>query len=316
VDDYVNENYDEFWRSRVARYLANTDDFADERDWFAAQVVDTAIDWLTQNRGHDRIFSWIDSFDPHEPWDPPARFDTYTQPGYKGKQLIMPMGGLASIWATSEEIQHIRGLYASEVAYVDHCVGRLLQTLEDLGYYDDSVIVITADHGHPLSDHGKFLKGGDRMYSELLKVPFMVRLPGGKGARRTQAIVQFHDVLPTLLDVLGMCNDGSAMDGHSFWPVLQGEIDSHREVMITGYHDAEDRCIRDHTWSYIQRPTEQGDELYNLVEDPHERRNLINEFPEEARRLSDSFGHIFRRRAVAAGSGIQGRYELASSGLA
>jgi arylsulfatase A-like enzyme len=300
----------------VARFLANTDGFEHEADWFAATVVDEAVEWLTRNRGHDQIFAWIDSFDPHEPWDPPARFDTYTRPGYVGKRLIMPMGGLASDWATPEEINHIQGLYAGEVAFVDHCLGRLFETLDKLGYYDDSVIVLTADHGHPLADHGKFLKGGDRMYSELLKLPFMVRLPGGRGARRTLAIVQFHDVLPTLLDVLGVSDDGSTMNGRSFWPVLRGETDSHREVMITGYHDAEDRCIRDDNWSYILRPEGEGDELYNLVEDPRERSNVIDEYPKEAQRLAGSFGKIYQRRAAAAGSGIQGRYELGSSGLA
>jgi arylsulfatase A-like enzyme len=114
-----------------------------------------------------------------------------------------------------------------------------------------SIIIVMADHGHPLADHGKFLKGGDRLYNELLKVPFMVRLPGGAGARRTEAIVQFHDVLPTVLDLLGMANNTSSMHGRSFRPVLEGDTDTHREVIITGYHEAIDRCVRDRTWSYI-----------------------------------------------------------------
>jgi arylsulfatase A-like enzyme len=316
VDDYVNDHYDRFWRGRVARFLANTDGFVEEADWFAAQVMAEALAWLTENRGQERIFAWIDSFDPHEPWDPPPRFDTYTRPDYCGKRLILPMGGPARDWATAEEIEHIRGLYAGEVAFVDHCLGRLFDGLQDLGYYDDSIIVLTADHGHPLADHGKFLKGGDRMYSEMLKVPFMVRLPGGEGARRTPALIQFHDVLPTLLDLVGFSNDGSAMHGQSFLPVLRGETDSHREVIITGYHAAVDRCIRDPQWSYISRPAGEVDELYDLVHDPRERHNLIDEYPEVARRLAGAFGRNFRLRAAGpVAKGIQGRYELASSGL-
>jgi arylsulfatase A-like enzyme len=316
VDDFVNEHYDPFWRGRVAHVLANTEGFVREEDWFAAQVVDLSIQWLADNRGHKNIFAWIDSFDPHEPWDPPARFDTYTQPEYRGKRLILPMGGLASSWATPEEVSFIRGLYAGEVAFVDHCLGRLFAALEDLGYYDDSVIVITADHGHPLADHGKFLKGGDRMYSELLKLPFMIRLPGGKDARRTPALIQFQDVLPTLLDVVGVVNDGSAMHGKSFLPVLRGETDRHRSAIITGYHEAVDRCIRDDTWSYIQRPTGERDELYNLKNDPQEKHNLIGNHPGEAERLAGLFGKVYQGRAAAGGRGIQGRYELAASGLA
>jgi arylsulfatase A-like enzyme len=317
LDDYVNEHFDEIWRGRVAQFLANTDDFARTEDWFAATVVDEAVDWLTHNRSQRNVFLWLDSFDPHEPWDPPAGFDTYTDPDYAGKRLIMPMGGPVGDWATPEEIHHIRGLYAGEAASVDHCLGRLFAALKDLGYYDDSIIFLTADHGHPLADHGKFLKGGDRMYSELLKVPFMIRLPGGEKARRTRAIVQFHDVLPTLLDLLGFANNTAAMQGRSFLPVLYGDGDTHRKVIITGYHEAADRCVRDQRWSYIQRPAGEPDELYDLVKDPRERANLIDQHPDEALWLARAFGSYFRRGAVHTEvKGIQGKYELASGGIA
>jgi len=320
LDDYVNEHYDEAWRGRVAQFLSNTDDFTREEDWFPAQVVDEAVDWLTRNRDHSRVFAWIDSFDPHEPWDPPARFDTYIDPQYEGKRLIMPMGGAAERWATPEEMRYVQGLYAGEAAFVDHCLGRLFQAFEDLGYYENSIIFLTADHGHPLGDHGKFLKGGDRMYSELLKVPFMFRLPGREGARRTQALVQFHDVLPTLLALLGLANNASCMQGRSFLPVLRGDSDELRDVIITGYHEAPDRCVRDRTWSYVQRPEGEPDELYNLIEDPRERTNLVDRYPEEAQRLTQAFGRYFRFQLQPGISstqvkGIQGKYELASGGI-
>jgi arylsulfatase A-like enzyme len=318
LDDYVNEHYDDLWRGRVAQFLANTDTFDSEGDWFPAQVVNEAIEWLTLNRVHRRIFAWIDSFDPHEPWDPPLGFDSYTDPGYRGKRLIMPLGGSAQAWATDEEQRHIQGLYAGEAAFVDHCLGLLFEALEELGYYEDSVIVVLADHGHPLGDHGKFLKGTDRLYNELLKVPFMVRLPGGQGAHRTGAIIQFHDLLPTLLDLAGMHSNAVALQGHSFLPILHGDTGKHRDTIITGYHEGIDRCMRDRTWSYIQRPPGESDELYNLIEDPRERINLISDYPGEAQRLAQSFGTYYRlalQKGVSETKirGIQGKYELASS---
>ena len=321
VDDYVNKNYPEIWRKRINQFLANTDEFRSEEDWFPAKVVSEAVDWLRKNRTHEKIFLWIDSFDPHEPWDPPERFDTYTDPDYTGPRLILPMGGNVSDWATEEEIRHIRGLYAGEASFVDHCLGELFRELEELGYYDDSLIILLADHGHPLADHGKFLKGTDRLYNELLKVPFMVRMPGGDKARRTGAIIQFPDVLPTILDFLGLKNNTSSMHGRSFLPVLEGETDEHRETVIVGYHEGVDRCIRDGEWSLIQRPEGEPDELYNLVRDPKEKRNLIEEYPEEAERLSSAFGRYFRRRRgktiskVLDDRGIQGKYELASGAI-
>ena len=151
------------------------------------------------------------------------------------------------------------------------------------------------------------------MYNELLKIPFMVRLPKGEGARRTGAIVQFQDFLPTVLEALGLGNNISSMHGDSFLNVLKGDSDSHRNTIITGYHEGADRCIRDATWSYIQRPEGEPDELYNLIEDPRERNNLIDQHPNEAIRLASQFGNYFWRHGSATAiKGIQGKYELAS----
>ncbi len=316
INNYVNEHYTPEWRSRVGQFLANTDDFSEEKHWFSAQVMERAVDWLKKNREHKHIFLWIDSFDPHEPWDPPKGFDTYTDPNYKGPRLIMPMGGWANGWAAPEQVRFIRGLYAGEAAFVDHCLGWLFNALRDLGYYEDSLIILTADHGHPLADHGKFLKGTDRMYSELLKVPFLVRLPDGEnGGYRTKALAQFPDVLPTILELLGFGNNSIAMQGRSFVLVLKNETETHRQAVIAGYYRGFHRCIRNQNWSYVQTPLDEPDELYNLSDDPHEQHNLIDEHPTEARRLAAQFGNIFRQEVPRVIKGVQGEYEMASAAV-
>jgi arylsulfatase A-like enzyme len=216
---------------------------------------------------------------------------------------------------SAEEIAYIRGLYAGECAYVDHYIGRFVQTLKTLGLYDDALIILLADHGHPLADHGKFLKGPDRMYNELLKVPCLFKLPGGAHAgMRTDALASFHDVLPTLLEIVGMGNNRDALPGKSLMPLMHGEVESIRDVVISGYHDAEDRCIRDRTWSYIRRPEGEPDELYHLLDDPLEQHNLIDDHPEVAKRLASSFGGLYFPHAPAAIKGVQGRYEVAHTG--
>jgi len=310
INSYVNEHYPAEWRARIKQFLANTDSFTEEKHWFPAQVVERAIDWLKKNRQHKHNFLWIDSFDPHEPWDPPQKFDTYTDPNYKGPRLIMPMGGLVDKWATPEEVQFIRGLYAGESAFVDYCLGDLFEALKNLGYYEDSLIILTADHGHPLADHG------DRMYSELLKVPFLVRLPDGENSgHRTKALAQFPDVLPTFLELLGLGNNNIAMQGRSFVPVLKKEADNHRSAVIAGYHQGFHRCVRNQSLSYIQTPANEPDELYSLSDDPYEQHNLIDEYPAEARKLAGHFGNIFRREIPRIIKGIQGEYEMSSAAV-
>jgi arylsulfatase A-like enzyme len=318
LEQYVNEHYPALWRRLVRQCLQNMNGFEREEDYFPAQVVDEAIAWLKANRVHKNVFCWIDSFDPHEPWDPPKRFDTYGDPAYSGKRLIMPMGGLAEKWSTPEEQRQIRALYAGEASFVDDCLGRLFRALEELGYYEDSAILLMADHGHPLGDHGKFLKGADRLYNELLRVPFMIRLPGASVKGRRQAIVQFQDTLPTLLEALGLGGLESALTGRSFYRTLLGEAeDRHREVVITGYHEGADRVVRDRQHSLILRPEGQEDELYDLVADPRERTNLIDERNEVAVGLARRFPRAFFRHGGRATQihGVQGKYEVMAGTL-
>jgi arylsulfatase A-like enzyme len=318
LEQYVNEHYNPLWRRLVRQCLANMNQFQDEGDYFAAQVVDQAIGWLRANRSHKNVFCWIDSFDPHEPWEPPKRFDTYGDSEYQGKRLIMPLGGLASTWSSPEERRQIRALYAGEAAFVDDCLGRLFGALQEFGYYDDSAILVMADHGHPLGDHGKFLKGADRLYNELLRVPLMIRLPGARVTGRRQAIVQFHDVLPTLLHLIGHGDLDSALTGRTFHGLVLGEAgDRHREVVISGYHEGVDRVIRDARHSLILRPEGEPDELYDLTADPRERNNLIDERHDVAVELAARFGRAFFRHGGRAAQihGVQGKYEVLAGTL-
>ncbi|OYT29929.1 MAG: sulfatase [Thermofilum sp. ex4484_82] len=310
VEDYVNEKYTEVWKRRVEQFLANTEDFTKEEDYFPAQVFTTAVKWLQKNIHEDKPFLlWIDCFDPHEPWDPPPRFDTYTDSAYHGPRLILPMGGYASEWASNEEIKYIRGLYAGEVSFVDYWVGYFLDAVEDLNLLDNTIIVLTADHGHPLADHGKFLKGTDRLYNELVKVPFIIRTPECEH-RIIDSLIQFPDVLPTLFDLLGLSNNTKSMHGKSFSDIVKGEEREHRKAVIIGYHEGIDRCIRDKEWSLILRPEGEIDELYNLKKDPKEKNNVIDEYKEEAKRLASYFGKYFFRERKALIKGVQEKYEI------
>jgi arylsulfatase A-like enzyme len=315
LDDYCKDTFTPRWRRIVETALKNVEEFETAEDHYCARLMRRAAEWVEANSQGQPIFMWVDSFDPHEPWTPPPEFDKYTDPSYSGKRCVLPPGGPASAHFDQEEIAYIRGCYAGECAYVDHYVGVLLAKLKELGLYDDALIVFIADHGHPLADHGKFLKGGDRMYSELLKVPFMIRFPGGRhGGQRLDALASFHDVLPTLLEAVGLGNNNEALPGISLMPLIRGEAEGAvRQAVISGYFQAPDRCIRDKTWSYIRRPEGEPDELYNLVEDPKETVNLIDEHPQEAQRLAAMFGSLYKLKGAPV-KGIQGKYEVAHTG--
>jgi len=314
LEDHIKDTFTPAWVRIVETALRNVQEFETAEDHYCARLMRRAAEWATANTDGQPLFLWVDSFDPHEPWTPPAEFDVYNDPGYTGKRIVLPPGGPASAHFDEKEIRYIRGLYAGECAYVDHYVGVLLDQLKAADLYDNSLIILLADHGHPLADHGKFLKGGDRMYNELLKVPCLFKLPGGEfGGQRLDALAQFQDVYPTILDVIGMGNNLDALPGKSLLPLIRGEVGEVRQAIIAGYHEAVERCIRDKEWSYVRRPEGEPDELFNLIEDPGETINRIDTDPQEAQRLAAMFGALYALQGQPV-KGVQGKYEVADTG--
>jgi len=310
LEDYVNGNYPPIWRNRVLQYLKNNDDREAPEDFACCRTVDTALQWLGDNRSERPKFLWLDTFQNHEPWMPPAQFDHYVPDDYDGPKIILPMGGHALDWGTEETIACVRGLYAGEAAYVDWCVGRLLDGMRQMGYMEDTLICVLSDHGHPLADHDKFLKGGDRMYNELLKVPLIMRFPGGEyGGQRLDALAQFPDLMPTWLDGLGLASATHDLAGISLMPVIRGEKDAIREATISGYYGAPDRAVRNKEYSFVVRGGGEPDELYNLLDDPRERHNIIEEKPQVADELAARFPRIYFP-APPQSHGVQGDSEV------
>lgn len=314
LGDHVTDRMPQPWLAKVATALRNLDGRVEPEDFPCRQTIAKAVEMLAAARAAKRpLFLWIDTFQPHEPWCPPARFDTFADPKYTGPKIILPPGGPAASWGTPEQHDRIRSLYAGEVAYVDYCVGALLDGMRNTGYMDDTLMVILSDHGHPLADHGKFLKGTDRLYSELLKVPFMIRLPkGAHGGRRVADLARFADLMPTLLDLAGLGADAAGMAGASLRPVIEGTGATPYKATVSGYFPSLHRCIRTQRHSYIIRPEGQNDELYDLQADPRERNNLIDKSPDIAAEMLGQIGAIyFARQSKPAG--VQGGFEVADT---
>jgi arylsulfatase A-like enzyme len=216
----------------VRKYLQNVSERQSEEDYFPARTMRKAAHWLENNR--DRaFFLHIDTFDPHEPWDPPAHYLARYEPdGYDGEDVIYPRYDRWNGFLTEAELEHCRNLYAGEISLVDRWIGFLLKRVQDLGLLDQTVIIVTSDHGIYLGEHGYVGKSIIRrrehqplpLYPEVCHVPLAIRLPGGDGARRSTAFVQPVDFMPTILELLDVPLP-ETVQGRSLVPVLQGDDD-------------------------------------------------------------------------------------------
>ena len=315
--DHITDRMPKTWHESVRKVLRNLDGRVEPEDFPCWQTVDKALDVMRHARADKRkLFLWLDTFQPHEPWCPPAKFDTFGDPAYTGPKVVMPPGGLASSWGDDAISNRVRSLYAGEAAYTDHCLGRLFDGMRQMGYFDDSLVVILSDHGHPLGDHGKFLKGGDRLYSELLKVPFVMRLPGGEhGGRRTATLGRFPDLLPTMLDLAGLGAACAAMAGRSLKPVIEGQDVTLYPATVSGFFPTTMRCIRTRRHSLFLGAEGDTDELYDLDADPRERTNIIGQAGDVAAEMVKLISPIYLGQARAA-RGVQGTMEVAHTSLA
>jgi arylsulfatase A-like enzyme len=281
---------DERWARCFEQYLRNASTFRSEADHCAPRLFTQAAEWLESvaRTRRDKLFLWVDSFSPHEPWDPPEPYRSMYDPDYAGQGLIDPVPGPVAGYMTDAEVRHTRSLYAGVVTLVDRYVGMLLDALRRLGLYENSLIVFTSDHGEPFGEHGIIRKARPWNYEELAHVPLIIRHPGGIGAgRRFGGLVQPPDLRPTVLEALGLPVAPGPEEpdaGTSLMPLLKGETPSVRDFAVTAHH-RQQWAIRTDRWSYHLPLDGEPPKLFDRRADPGEQRDVLASHGSEAGEL-------------------------------
>jgi len=292
----------------LKQYLANTTDRRVEEDYFAPRVFREGMRWLEENRGKDKLFLWLDVFDPHEPWDPPKHYTDMYDPDYKGKEIIWPKGGDSS-YLTVEELNHIKALYKGEVTMVDKWFGYFIDKVIDLGMWSNSLIMVLSDHGHPFSEHGIMMKEYSHLYEEMIRVPLIIKYPGENHAgMRVEEIVQTPDILPTILNILDIKKTIRSIQGEDIDQIITGKKEKLRDYAICGM--MERVCVKDKKWKLLTVLKEEDypfyrynplttykqdtPELYDLEQDPEEKNNIAHINPGKVKELESKLQDFLR----------------------
>lgn len=239
-------------------------------------------------------FLFLHYFDAHDPYEPPGRFDRMYYQGDETAVPDDPAEDLSVIWDGPNRIlqdpheryrwlEGVRDLrfpvaqYAGGISYVDHHVGVVLDSLRAKGILDRSVVVVLGDHGEHLTEHDIYFT--HRLpYAECLHVPLMIRLPEGRrGGTRVSAPVSLADVLPTLLDLLGL-EPAADASGESLTGLMRGEEAAPR-LLFAEYGARPDswaKSVWDAQWRYteIQDGARRTAELFDRRADPAEEHDL------------------------------------------
>jgi hypothetical protein len=198
---------------------------------------------------------------------------------------------------SSPEDRH-RSAYDSEIAYVDAYLGRIISSLKAAGIYDESVLVVTSDHGEAFNEHGFFFHG-QNLHNEVLHVPLLIRVPGWKPRRVTEP-VSLVDIAPTVVDIFGIPLP-VAFEGISLVPGMIGQgLPKGRPVFAellpyTNWKEHHVAVIRDR-YKLIDVRSAGTKQLYDLVEDPREQKNIIRKRPEVVQDLSKLLEEFSQRK--------------------
>lgn len=253
------------------------------KDPKAGDVVDGALAWLDARAGFPS-FLYVHTMDPHVPYSPPPPFDTMFTPHPLPDR---PAADPRTDYRESADLERIVAQYDGDVAYNDQEFGRLVAELKKRGVYDEALVIFVADHGEEFQDHGQWFHGRS-VFDELVRIPLVVKFPKGAHAgRRVAQQVQEVDLLPTILEALGMPVPAPpALAGHALQGVLErgaseppaiSEI-SHRGIVALGVRTSKDK--------YVQRFSPEEDELYfDLAADPREKTSLLAQAGERVRLL-------------------------------
>ena len=271
------ENYLELWRKRKGP--------AQERSWYKAdRVTREGIEWLKRNSSK-KFFMWVHYIDPHTVYDPPVPYDNmFVNDAYYNQHENLPLDKIKPSNRIGDETDPDLYIarYDGAVRYTDEQIQLFLDKLDELGLRENTILIVTADHGESFVENRLYYEHGMFAYDNCARVPLLIRFP--RMLHSTMEIdrpVSLVDIYPTLMDFLGV-NTSPPVQGHSLRPSLSGQMgDLPLHVFIeSDYQNA----IRTRDWKLIYAWSNDAEmirpqpffELYDLKNDPNEKVNLAD----------------------------------------
>lgn len=223
-----------------------------EEDWSSPKVFAKAAEWLDANHTHENFFLHVDCFDPHEPLDPPEELVKMFDP--EGYSRFPAANWPYDRWEgkmSPEAFQNARARYAANVVLADRALGKLVDAMDRLDLWKNTLVIFTTDHGTFNGDHGRMGKLQTHEFAACGHIPFIVAHPGGRGERRNQ-LVQLVDIYPTALAAVGRpCPTG--IHGMNLLPALSDPATITRDLAIMGQF-GQSVSITDGRWTLHQAP--------------------------------------------------------------
>ncbi len=198
-DPLVPEHYGQAWRQdQVNRRFMRCEEHMPQ-----AQTMSRGVEFIRRNAGDDNWFLQVETFDPHEPFYSLPEWKKLYPHDYKGPHFDWPKYGKVS--EPREAVEHCRYEYAALLSMCDHYLGKILDVMDELDLWKDTMLIVNTDHGFLLSEHDWWAKCAMPFYNEIAHMPLFIWDPRcGKKNEHRQSLVQTIDLAPTLLEYFGV----------------------------------------------------------------------------------------------------------------
>ena len=258
--------------------------------------------WLEQHK-NENMFVFMHYWEPHTPYNQPKEFRNIFQhkPGNlsdlkvckapAGYSYVPGWGKVGEFFESSSSKSDISiDLYDGEIFYVDTLIGEVINKLDELKIKDETMIIITADHGEQLGQHGSYTH--DKVIEGVIHIPLIFyypqKLPTGKVIT---GYVQQADIVPTILKMLG-CKKNYTFDGEDLIPIIFGKKLARNEIIIEDHYY---RALIKNKWKYIRDYFSGQEELYNLEIDPIEVIDLATKETKILNMMMDKLNKWIRK---------------------
>ncbi len=251
----------------------------------ARTIVNDAIKFLKNGRDKSKpVFMYLGLPCPHDPRWAAKRFrDMYNpnkltipsnylpQHPYNITDMTIRDEALEKWPRTKADIRRHTHDYYSLITSMDYDIGRLLDSLKELGMDENTIIIYSADQGLAMGSKG--LLGKQSIYDDVMRVPFFISGPGIKKSSNS-SFVYTHDIYPTVCDLVG-AKIPNGLDGKSLRPIIEGKVNKVRDLLMMGYKNKQ-RSVSNGKWKIIRYPHIDYTELFHVAKDPREINNLAD----------------------------------------
>lgn len=211
---------EEYFGDVKRQYQCNRTRITREEEYSSVRCFEAAKRWVDENRGAEDFFLMVETFDPHEPFDVPQSYLDLYGDDYDGPFFELPRYHRRDE-ETDEAMAHLRRRYQALITMTDRHFGEFVEHLKAAGMYDDTLIVLTTDHGYCFGEREFIGKNYMPLYNEIANIPLIVHFPGGRFAGECRReLTQNIDLMPTILDYQGVGIPASVM-GRSLRAVVE-----------------------------------------------------------------------------------------------